>query len=215
MGPELHSGARDPRDVGQPVAPDKLSEHCVANVRLTAIMDCMGNRACERFEDIYGAHASAVLGYLMRRTDAASADELLTEVFAVCWRRIEQVPTEALPWLFEVARRVLSTERRSVQRRAALRQRLQDTMPRRAEDPPSLPESPLGTALQALDARDRELLLLIAWEGLTPGQAATALGLKPGTARVRLTRARRRLARHLATPDTLPARTRPQPMETL
>jgi RNA polymerase sigma-70 factor (ECF subfamily) len=175
----------------------------------------MGNCARERFEHIYGEHASAVLGYLMRRTDSTSADELLAEVFSVCWRRIEHVPVEPLPWLFEVARRVLSTERRTVERRAALRERLQENVVRQAEDPPSLPESALGHALDALDAADRELLLLIAWEGLTPGQAASALGLKPSTARVRLTRARRRLARHLARPGTLPTRTRPQPMETL
>ncbi len=179
-------------------------------------MDCMGNHARERFEYIYSAHASAVLGYLMRRTDSTSADELLAEVFAVCWRRIEYVPTDPLPWLFEVARRVLSTQRRSVRRRAALQTRLQEVTPRRTEEPPSLvPESALGQALEALDARDRELLLLIAWDGLTPSQAATALGLKPGTVRVRLTRARRRLARQLAHPGALPTSPRTHLMETL
>ena len=48
-------------------------------------------------------------------------------------------------------------------------------------------------ALGQLSAEDRELVTLIAWEGLTPAQAAAALGVPPGTARVRLHRARTRL----------------------
>jgi RNA polymerase sigma-70 factor (ECF subfamily) len=51
----------------------------------------------------------------------------------------------------------------------------------------------LGLALERLSESDRELLLLIAWDGLAPAQAAAALGVKPSTLRVRLLRARRRL----------------------
>jgi RNA polymerase sigma factor (sigma-70 family) len=53
-------------------------------------------------------------------------------------------------------------------------------------------------ALDELSPEDRELLTLIAWEGLTPSQAAAALGLAPGTARVRLHRARTRLRAQLS-----------------
>jgi RNA polymerase sigma factor (sigma-70 family) len=48
-------------------------------------------------------------------------------------------------------------------------------------------------ALDALAPEDRELVTLIAWEGLTPAQAAAVVGLSAGTARVRLHRARTKL----------------------
>jgi RNA polymerase sigma-70 factor (ECF subfamily) len=173
---------------------------------------CMGPTA--RFEHLYITHASRVLGYLMRRTDASTADEVLAEVFAVCWRRIDEVPADALPWLFEVARRVLSTQRRSGQRRAALQARLRAITPERIEDAPAMPrDSSLSRALESLTSKDRELLLLIAWEGLTPTQAAAALGVKSATVRVRLTRARSRLARHIERSGGCPQPSPHLPME--
>ena len=168
---------------------------------------CMGPR--ERFEHLYVHHAARVLAYLMRRTDASTADEVFAEVFAVCWRRIDEVPADALPWLFEVARRALSTQRRSGQRRAALQARLREITPERIEDAPAVArDSSLSRALNSLTSNDRELLLLIAWEGLTPAQAAAALGVKSTTVRVRLTRARSRLARQI---DRCSGRPQPSP----
>jgi DNA-directed RNA polymerase specialized sigma24 family protein len=49
-------------------------------------------------------------------------------------------------------------------------------------------------ALARLAPRDREILQLVGWEGLSPAELAVALGVRPGTARVRLHRARRALA---------------------
>ena len=168
----------------------------------------------ERFECLYNAHASAVLAYLMRRTDPSTADELLAEVFAVCWRRIAEVPGDPLPWLFEVARRVLSTHRRGNQRRAALQVRLRAITPERIEDPPAIVrESPLRRALDSLSDGDRELLMLVAWDGISPAQAAAALGVKPGTLRVRLARARSRLARQMDRTSDRTTTLHQQPME--
>ena len=50
---------------------------------------------------------------------------------------------------------------------------------------------------------DREVVLLVAWEGLTPVQAATVLGLTSNAFSVRLHRARRRLDELLNRPDPL------------
>ncbi len=52
----------------------------------------------------------------------------------------------------------------------------------------------LSAALSSLSERDRELLLLMAWEGLEPQQAAEVLGVRPNTLAVRFHRARRRLS---------------------
>jgi RNA polymerase sigma-70 factor (ECF subfamily) len=53
-------------------------------------------------------------------------------------------------------------------------------------------------ALACLDAGDQEILRLVAWDGLAPAQAGMVLGCRLGAARVRLHRARRRLAQELA-----------------
>ena len=150
----------------------------------------MGMDSRARFELLYARHAAAVKAYALRRADAASADDVVAEVFVVCWRRLDELPAEELPWLFGVARRVLSTQRRGERRRAALGERLARAAPPGQESA----ERALGDALSCLADGDRELLLLVAWEGLSPNEAALALGVKPSTARVRLMRARRRLA---------------------
>ena len=56
----------------------------------------------------------------------------------------------------------------------------------------------LNAALAGLSESDRELLLVVAWEGLTHAEAAAALGISPGAARTRLHRARRRALKTLA-----------------
>jgi RNA polymerase sigma-70 factor (ECF subfamily) len=56
-------------------------------------------------------------------------------------------------------------------------------------------------ALASLPEPDRELLMLVAWEGLETREIAQLLGARPGTVVVRLHRARRRLAAALARQD--------------
>jgi RNA polymerase sigma-70 factor (ECF subfamily) len=175
-----------------------------------------------RFELLYGEHAPAVKAYVLRRAQASVADDLVAEVFMVCWRRLDELPAEPLPWLLGVARRVLSTQRRGERRLVALHRRLAESgvavgatsstveTPSPAVgslSPAAGTLSPardsfgaggaLRGALEQLSESDREVLLLIAWEGLSPTQAAAMLGVKAATVRVRLHRARRRLARAL------------------
>ena len=157
-----------------------------------------------RFELLYGEHAPAVKAYVLRRAQTSVADDLVAEVFMVCWRRLDELPAEPLPWLLGVARRVLSTQRRGERRGVALRQRLAESGaagPRGARLGRRTPGRRRGAALRGalaqLSESDREVLLLIAWEGLSPTQAAAVLGVKAATVRVRLHRARRRLARAL------------------
>lgn len=153
-----------------------------------------------RFEALYARHAPAVKAYALRRSDPSSADDVVAEVFVVCWRRLDELPADTLPWLLGVGRRVLSDQRRSERRRRALAERLAER-PALAVDSRGDGDGVLGEALARLGESDRELLLLIAWDGLTPAQAAVVLGVKPSTARVRLMRARRRLSHALARED--------------
>ncbi len=155
-----------------------------------------------QFEQLYRDHADRVHAYALRRTSPGAADDVVAEVFLVAWRRLRRVPDEPLPWLLGVARKVLANRRRSESRAAALNERLADPGSRAY----ALPVSPevddrLQRALAALGERDRELLLLIAWEGLRVNEAAQALGMRSNTLSVRLHRARQRLARVLAEED--------------
>jgi RNA polymerase sigma-70 factor, ECF subfamily len=61
-----------------------------------------------RLEALYEAHAASVRGYLRQRTDAATADDLLSDVFVVAWRRLEKIPRDPVPWLLACARNVLA-----------------------------------------------------------------------------------------------------------
>jgi RNA polymerase sigma factor (sigma-70 family) len=144
-----------------------------------------------------------VLGYALRRADSPEdAADVVSETFMIAWRRLDEVPVgdEARLWLYGVARRVLANQRRGQQRRERLNARLRDevaVVSARAEAGRPAPDSAVMAALARLDEADRELITLVAWEGLDRDQIATMLGCSRATIRVRLHRARRRLARLL------------------
>jgi RNA polymerase sigma-70 factor (ECF subfamily) len=154
-----------------------------------------------RFEQLYRAHAAAVWGYAARRTGSdAVADEIVSDVFLVVWRRLEDVPDRPVPWLLAIARRSLANRHRSQRRAAALTDRLAGL--RRPTADASDTRDRLIDALSTLPASDRELLMLVAWEGLEVSEIAELLGIRAGTVAVRLHRARRRLAAALSAPES-------------
>lgn len=151
-----------------------------------------------------------MLTYVRRRSDVDGADDLVAEVFLVAWRRLGDVPEDPLPWLLGVARRVLANRRRGASRDAALLDRITFEPASVASAESAGPESAraIVRALSALRESDREALLLVAWEGLSPGQAATVVGIRPNTFAARLSRARRRFAQALAADGDRPPQAR-------
>jgi RNA polymerase sigma-70 factor (ECF subfamily) len=146
------------------------------------------NLAEERFRAVF-SHLEAVTAYARRR-GSSDADAIAAEAMAIAWRRLADVPKDdPLPWLYATARNLLLAEARRGGGRTRLRERDQSV----ASPDARLLEPVLERALRSLRPLDREALLLVAWEDLTPSQAAKALGLSPATFRVRLLRARRRL----------------------
>jgi RNA polymerase sigma-70 factor, ECF subfamily len=144
---------------------------------------------------LFREHYESVLAYARRRAPVEVADDVAAETFAIAWRKADSIPPEPLPWLLGVAHRVLSTQRRSTQRRGRLRQRLAETF--EPGQPSDEVDGRLTEALGRLSDRDREALLLVAWEGLAPREAAVVVGLTPTGFSVRLHRARRRLRKAL------------------
>lgn len=163
-----------------------------------------------RFDALFAEHYRAVRAYVLRRAVAGAVDDVLAETFLVAWRRVDAVPADALPWLLGVARRVLANQRRAEARRGALIEQLRDALPRSPRlDPSPALAGPLGAALASLSEREREALLLVAWEGLEPRRAARVVGCTSAAFRGRLHRARRRLAAQLGEPLPRPPRREP------
>src|SRR5918997_1405218 len=113
--------------------------------------------AVGRLRHLHEQHAAALRAYALRRSDRQTAEDLCAEVWSIAWRRIDEVPEDALPWLFGVARRVLANERRRQRRVSALHDRLSALRGAGVVDPPSLPDDPvLGKALRRLRPTDVE-----------------------------------------------------------
>jgi RNA polymerase sigma-70 factor, ECF subfamily len=169
----------------------------------------------ERFEMLFRANYAAVRGYALRRTSPELAQDAVAETFLVAWRRLDDVPGDALPWLFGVARRVLANQRRSAGRGAALVERAAVAAAPAASDPHDAvgEAEAVRQALASLSERDREALMLVAWHGLSGARAARAAGCSRAAFEVRLHRARRRLATLLDAVERTPVVANPNSME--
>lgn len=161
----------------------------------------------QRFRELATLVAEPVRRYLARRSDAATADEMLNDALLVCWRRLDEVPgepSESIPWAIGVARNLLANAQRAERRRDRLTAKII------ALDPPPL-SAPVDEnggagsddavavrdALTRLRRDDAELLRLWAWDGLESPQLATVLGISANAAAIRLHRAKKRLADEL------------------
>ncbi|WP_203984321.1 RNA polymerase sigma factor [Sphaerisporangium rufum] len=149
---------------------------------------------------MYDECRQRVWAYVVSRAGRQVADEVVSETFAIAWRRLPDVPRPALPWLLGVARNVLRDSVRAEARREALAAEMRTWT---VGDVGEQVTERLGvlSALARLAEDDREVLVLVAWQGLSPRDAAAVVGCSPATFRVRLHRARRRLARAMDTAD--------------
>lgn len=154
-----------------------------------------------RFRALYESTLLRITAYAARRTSSAEdAADLVAEVYAIAWRRFDDLPSgeEALLWLYGVAHRVLANQRRSVCRQsnvvARLASELHGTIRPDAESEARLVAV---EALQALNDNERELLMLAAWDGLSISQLSRRFGCSTTAIRIRLHRARRSLRSHL------------------
>ncbi|MEE6273580.1 RNA polymerase sigma factor [Georgenia wangjunii] len=145
------------------------------------------------FSDLYREHSTAVYRYFVRRAAAEDAEDLAAEVLATAWRRRDDVPEGAeLPWLYRTAGFVLANHRRK--RRPVLVAEVPESAA--GDDDPALAavtDDEVRRALAALSERDRQILVLHAWEGLTGAGLADVLGISRGGADAALSRARARL----------------------
>ena len=162
------------------------------------------------FERMFCETRTDLLAYLLRRAphpeDAADA---LAETYLIAWAKRDALPggEEARLWLFGVARNVVLQGARRHGSRTALVERLGDELRSAGAQEAVIDDERVDTlreALSDLSARDREIVTLTAWEGLTPKQIAIAMGTSANAVRIRLHRARLQLLRVINPVGSLP-----------
>lgn len=152
---------------------------------------------------MFAAHYGAVYAYGSRRVGPDAADEIAAETFLVAWRRFDDLPPEALPWLYGVARNVVLRHRTKAGRQLQTLEALK-RVPIAASELGGEHDPGLAIAWSKLSAGDREVLSLIAWEELSVAEAARVLGCPAPVFSVRLHRARKRLERLLSADPAYP-----------
>jgi RNA polymerase sigma-70 factor (ECF subfamily) len=154
--------------------------------------------ARERFEALAAEVVEPVRRFLARRTDPDTADDVLAETLLVCWRRLDDVPDNALPWVYGVARNCLANVQRGDRRQVRLAARITVVdPPRETEREADGPDERVTAALAALRPDEADLLRLWAWEQLGPAEIAEVLGITPNAASIRLHRARGKFVEEL------------------
>jgi RNA polymerase sigma-70 factor (ECF subfamily) len=153
-----------------------------------------------RFEALYVRGWATVHRYARRRADPGDVDDIVAETFLVAWRRLDAIPSDEIPWLLGVARKVLATHRRGAGRHVRLVERLsaEPVLEAAESEPPAYAPEHIQAALARLPEQDREVLLLVYWDDLSPSRAARVVGSSAVATRVRLHRARAKLQRLLA-----------------
>jgi RNA polymerase sigma-70 factor, ECF subfamily len=185
------------REPGQPggIDPDAAA-HTMTDADIIGLS--MGEPA--RFGEIFERHAPEILRYAHARLGPDLAQDVLAETFLAAFGRrahYDRSRADARPWLYGIAIRQIGRQRRAGQRarralaRVPAETETGDFGDRSAERVTAQQLRPrLAAVLSGLPRRDRELLLLIAWAGLSYEEAAQALGLPVSTVRSRLHRIR-------------------------
>jgi RNA polymerase sigma-70 factor, ECF subfamily len=158
--------------------------------------------AIVRFTALYDETRPHVYAYAVSRAGRQLADEIVSEVFLIAWRRLADLPRPELPWLLAVARNVAAGQFRTAARQQSIAAELRAWTSEAELSTGDIAEQiaerlAVLTALAALPDSDRELLTLVAWHGLAPNEAAQVVGCSTATYFVRLHRARRRLEREM------------------
>jgi RNA polymerase sigma-70 factor (ECF subfamily) len=158
----------------------------------------------ELFRDLYQECYPHVLAYATSLVGRQAGEDITSETFAIAWRRRAEVQPVGLPWLLGVARNLVRELRRrdAKQYELAVAEGARISASGELNDPAEDVAERLAVleALARLSDADRELLTLIAWQGLSQSEAAAVLGCSNATLSVRLHRARRRLEKAMGAP---------------
>lgn len=154
-----------------------------------------------RFEALYEAHKLEVLAYCTRRLGRIDAADACSETFLVAWRRLDDIPPfpKTLPYLYGIAGRVVSNQFRTLRRRSRVEAKLGALGVSVAPDPEVLVvqrarDQEVVAAVRKLKPKDREIVMLYAWEDLPRETIAEVVGMTRAAVDQRMHRANKRLA---------------------
>jgi RNA polymerase sigma-70 factor (ECF subfamily) len=152
----------------------------------------------QRFTALYREHQRRLRDFAQRRVGADLAQEVVAETFLVAWRRLDDIPEAVIPWLYRVALYEIANLRRRQAKTVRLHDALREggtgaAMGDEADDVSELARA-VALALANLKPRDQEILRLAAWEQLSSSEGAAVLQCSVPAYRMRLHRARIRLA---------------------
>ncbi len=158
----------------------------------------------DRLAAVYDQYGLKVLAYCRRRATAADAADACSETFLVAWRRVDVLPEEpkTLPYLYGVAGKVLANQRRSGNRRSRLQTKLRSVDGGVVTDPSTVVvrralDLQVAEAVWRLKPKDREIVMLYAWEELPRADIAEMLGMSKPAVDQRIHRAYRHLSKIL------------------
>ncbi|MFI7701772.1 RNA polymerase sigma factor [Nonomuraea sp. NPDC049480] len=166
----------------------------------------------EAFAELFDRYSAMLYRYVSKRLGPEPAEDLVGETFLIAFSRRESYDLaypDARPWLFGILTKLISRHHRkeAARYRALLRAPVESDIESPADRVAAgvtaqAVRAELAGALAALPAKDRDVLLLIAWGDLTYEEVAQALGIPVGTVRSRLNRGRRKVRAALG--DTNP-----------
>lgn len=144
------------------------------------------------FEGLFTAHALDVHKYVSRRHVGNDVDDLVAEVFTLAWQKRDEIPSGfELQWLYRTAWFVLANAHRKQSALPIDMNQVEDFSADIADL--VIEQGEMRRIWFEIPERDREVLRLVAWEGLTPPQVATVLGISTGGASSAISRARKNL----------------------
>lgn len=167
---------------------------------------CAGNGRA--FGELFDRHRDHVYRHAARLSESTGdAEDVVAGAFLELWRRrdaVRIVDGSVLPWLLVTATNLARNRTRGLRRHRTAIEQMTRSLPSvdaaaTAED--RIARAELFAAVTSLGERDAALLVLTALDELSPTEAAAALGISPGAARVRLHRARNRLRHRLTDPS--------------
>ncbi|GAA2097593.1 RNA polymerase sigma factor [Actinomadura alba] len=168
-------------------------------------------REPEAFAEVFRRHAPEIKRYVIRRLGIDAAEDVAAETFLAAFRQRERYDTarpDARPWLYGIATNLIGRHKRTEVRQLRV-------LARTGADPVTRPftdrsdermsaeavRQRLADALARLPAGHRDVLLLVTWGGLGYAEAAQALGIRVGTVRSRINRARSKMRKELGGVD--------------
>jgi RNA polymerase sigma-70 factor, ECF subfamily len=156
---------------------------------------CLDER---RFTEMFETYHGAVLAYVRRRIGDLLAPDVVAETFLAAWRNLDALPPTPLPWLYRAAAFELGHVRRRIGQERRLTSMTTEPAPHMLDPADAVTDADeWATAFRLLGESDKEVLRLVAWEGVSPAEGAFVFGCSVSSFKVRLHRARRRLVRLL------------------